>query len=533
MMEKRKFSIHKNKKTGKKRNISIIYITLLVISFAIFSFYYKISGIIFWQKSIDLFSQQISEIAFYFSSIDRDISKSLLEIDEISQAYISGDNILQTKEQDIKKLITYFVENKKRLEKFGFGNYSSIIQLLGNANEYIDDIMELLGKEEPYNYIVILQNTNEKRPNGWFFWSFAFISIYQARIQELEIIDAYFPDYIGPNTRIETPKRAYPISSKTIGFIAGNKFWFTDMDGTNLKTLFEKIFNEDYDETILNKLISEKTRDILLHKYIKGVIFVRLDMLEKIIPEMKEISRERQFTNAATDIIRGKDDVYKKEKYIKDVNDFFLKNKYTIFKNFINNFQNIVETKSLNIYLSNVSTGLQSFLETNNLNTKFNEETIYSRDTNNSFNKSDGFIQKNCEIIDDKSHLVREWSTDFIPIQDLKEGSYTLNIYYTLSIPDKYFSFIDSLKQKYNITLTEREESILALKPAIYDGFPYPKRRETKSTMYVPSNIIIESINWDLLDQKKFYPPFAQWIYYQILINKNHTTKTISIKFKK
>lgn len=517
----------------RKRNISIIYITFLVISFAIFSFYYKISGIIFGQKSIDLFSQQISEIAFYFSSIDREISKSLLEIDKISQAYISGDNILQTKEQDIKQLISYFVENRKRLEKLWFSKYSGIIKLLENANEHIDDIMKLLGKDEPYNYIVILQNTNEKRPNGWFFWSFAFISIYQARIQELEIIDAYFPDYIGPNSRVDAPKRAYPISSKTIGFIAGNKFGFTDMDGANLKTLFEKIFNEEYDEQRLNKLLSEKARDILLHKYIKGVVFIRLDMLEKIIPEMKETFRERQFTNAATDIIRGKDDVYKKEKYIKDVNQFFLDNKYTIFKNFINNLQDIVETKSLNIYLSNVSTWLQTFLETSNLNTRFNENTIYSRDTNNSFNKSDWFIQKNCEIIDEKNHLVREWSTDFIPMQDLKEWKYTLNIYYTLSIPDKYFSFIDSLKQKYNINLTEREESILALKPALYDWFPYPKWRETKSTMYIPFNIIIENIEGDLLDQKKFYPPFAQWIYYQILINKNHSTKTLSIKFKK
>lgn len=517
----------------RKRNINIIYIAFLVISFAIFSFYYKISGIIFGQKSIDLFSQQISEIAFYFSSIDREISKSLLEIDEISQAYMSGDNILKTEEQDIKKLISYFVENRKRLEKLWFNKYSSIIKLLGNANAHIDDIMKLLGKDEPYNYIVILQNTNEKRPNGWFFWSFAFISVYQARIQELEIIDAYFPDYIGPNSRIDAPKRSYPISSKTIGFIAGNKFGFTDMDGNNLKLLFEKIFNEEYDESVLNKLISEKTRDILLHKYIKWVIFIRLDTLEKIIPGMKEIWRERQFTNAATDIIRGKNDVYKKEKYIKDVNDFFLKNKYTIFKNFINNFQDIIETNSVNIYLSNISTWFQSFLQENNLNTYFNEDMIYSRDTNNSFNKSDGFIQKNCEIINEENYLIWEWSTDFIPIKDLKQGRYTLNIYYTLSIPDNYFSFIEKLKQKYNIELTEREESILALKPAIYDGFPYPKRRETKSTMYLPFNIIIESVDWDLLDQKKFSPPFAQWIYYQILINKNHSTKTLSIKFKK
>ena len=31
---------------------------------------------------------------------------------------------------------------------------------------YQKEIFELLGKNQPLNYLIILQNTNEKRPNG-------------------------------------------------------------------------------------------------------------------------------------------------------------------------------------------------------------------------------------------------------------------------------------------------------------------------------------------------------------------------------
>lgn len=40
-----------------------------------------------------------------------------------------------------------------------------------------EEIFELLGKHQRFNYLVPLQNSNEARPNGGFFGSFAFISL--------------------------------------------------------------------------------------------------------------------------------------------------------------------------------------------------------------------------------------------------------------------------------------------------------------------------------------------------------------------
>jgi hypothetical protein len=54
---------------------------------------------------------------------------------------------------------------------------------------------------------------------------------------------------------------------------------------------------------------------------------------------------------------------------------------------------------------------------------------------------------------------------------------------------------------------------------------------ETKSTVYVPSNIEIADVKWDQQEYNLFQTPFSNWLYYKMLINKNNTTKNIEIKF--
>jgi hypothetical protein len=40
------------------------------------------------------------------------------------------------------------------------------MEFLADSWKYKDDLFTLLGKDSPQNYLVILQNSNEKRPNG-------------------------------------------------------------------------------------------------------------------------------------------------------------------------------------------------------------------------------------------------------------------------------------------------------------------------------------------------------------------------------
>ena len=72
----------------------------------------------------------------------------------------------QTKESEINDCLTYIQKNKEYLKKLGFGDYDAVMNLLTDLQKHKDELFDLLGKKESQNYLVILENTNEKRPNG-------------------------------------------------------------------------------------------------------------------------------------------------------------------------------------------------------------------------------------------------------------------------------------------------------------------------------------------------------------------------------
>jgi len=105
-------------------------------------------------------------MAFDFRAIDKDLSHFLLNLDDIIQAYNKGENIFVTKEKEINLCLDYIENNKEYLKKMGFSNYDKLINFLSDLRVYQKELFDLLGKNQSFNYLVILQNTNEKRPNG-------------------------------------------------------------------------------------------------------------------------------------------------------------------------------------------------------------------------------------------------------------------------------------------------------------------------------------------------------------------------------
>jgi hypothetical protein len=63
--------------------------------------------------------------------------------------------------------------------------------------------------------------------------------------------------------------------------------------------------------------------------------------MEKLLPGLQAKIQEWQFLNASVDIIRGEVRGNKKESYIKEVKSYFDQQKFTLFKNLVNNFAQI------------------------------------------------------------------------------------------------------------------------------------------------------------------------------------------------
>ncbi len=534
----KQFGISQEKKKTWKSYLKYMngtFVILIVLCFIFFTFFAKINDILFKNK-IDVFREDLGQIAFYFRTFDKDLSNFLITLDDIIQSYNKGDNIFVTKEKGINFCRDYIEQNKEYLKKVGFSNYDKLINFFSDLKTYQKEFFELLGQNQPFNYLVILQNTNEKRPNGWFFWSFAFVTISQWHIKNLEIVDSYYPDFIAYKTRITAPARTSPfLPDRKIWFIAGNKFWFTDIDGKNLKDLYELMFNKTYEMRKVQQTMQPDLYNKLLNQNIKWVIFIRSDLLENFFTNFKQKERERQFLNASVDLIRKEIRGNKKELYIKEIKQYFDNQKSNIIKNVVNRFEEIANKQYLTMYLSNVSTGFNAILNKHNLTNIFDPNYIYFRDTNVSYNKIDGFVTKHVQINDEQWIIQKDSKSDIVDIHDLKDGNYTINIYYKFSVPEYYPTFIQELEKKYEIQITDREIAILGLKSGMYDEpgqGKVRKRWETKATIYFPQYIKVTNITGDIYYQAPFYPPFANGVFYQMGSIENNTTRVIKINIE-
>lgn len=259
-------------------------------------------------------------------------------------------------------------------------------------------------------------------------------------------------------------------------------------------------------------------------------------MFEKLLPGFRTKIREWQFLNASIDLIRKEYRGNKKELYIKEVKQYFDANKVTIARNVVNKFNEIANNQYLTMYLSNVTPAFDGLLAKNKLSNVFTPTNMYFRDMNASYNKVDSFVQKNISIQDSKGNAVRETDGDIITTDKLATGqNYSITISYKFAIPDQYKSIIKGFEKKYDVQLSGREEAILALRPGTYneEGFGLvKKRRETRSSIYLPKNINILNVTGDLYYQTQFFPPFANGLFYQMGSIENNTTKSIKIEIE-
>ena len=523
----------------KKRQLPpvqfFIYSLLFLIFFRAFSLYSNITNILFWGSALDIFTKDLQTLSIYFLPIDKEVSHELYTLDKVVQSYVKWENIFKTKKPEIEEVRYYIINNQNYLSSLWFQRYESLMKFLSDLYDHRSEVYELLWENHTYNYLIPLQNGNEKRPNWWFFGSFAFVTLSWWHIENLEVIDSYLADYIAPKSRLNLPEwYSQYFGEYQLWFVAWNKFWFTDMDWKNLKVMYEKAFNKDYEMDKVREMYSWEQRKLLHNKDIKWVIFLDSNLLTELLPWFSDKMREWQFINASIDIIRGEERGNKKELYIAEVLDYFFKNSSTIAKNLVNNRDEVLNKRYIQIYLSDmfVSQWFRDMIAKNNLNTRFQWWKIYARDVNIANNKSDDFLTKRLKLYSSTWELITSQQNEVLSLEWLPVGEYQLVIDYYFFVPESYRNFIRWLEQKYGINITPREEWILVLSPVNhYDWKPERMWRE-KWMVYYPRNMEITSVQWDVEDINYFQSDFAQWLNYTLRTVKTEDQKQAVINFK-
>ncbi len=90
---------------------------LLLFCFSLFAVYEKVSNFMFTDNKVDIFKEDLEEIAFYFWNFDRDLSHIILKLDDVVQGYLHGENILVDDSDKIDDIWQYVNKNKSYLAK--------------------------------------------------------------------------------------------------------------------------------------------------------------------------------------------------------------------------------------------------------------------------------------------------------------------------------------------------------------------------------------------------------------------------------
>ena len=408
----------------------------------------------------------------------------------------SPDELLQL-------LVTPRKEKKWPLMQVFAKTFPRQFTLISDLSNYYSDLHELLWFSSPQHYLILLQNTAEKRPNGGFFGSFAFVTLEKGTVSEFRLSDSYHPLYDRPQSKVLGPERLTNfLPDRDIYFVSANKIWFTYQDGVHIQKLYEK----SYPGT-----------------KIRGVIFLRTDMFESLIPGFTEQLRQRQYINATIDLIRGEQKWWKKMYYLHTLEEFLQTHKTELFKELFVQLPDLLDRRLINVYLDTISPSLEKRLRENQLTTRFEETKGYFRDSNTSYSKIDRFVSKQITLKDIAGTVVGTWSGDIITLPALMTWEiYTRQIDYHLLVPAEYQSFIRQMNTDYEIVLWAREEHIL--------GLDY--LRSTRGVVYLPWWTKPLIVSGDIAEWTIFKTPFSRNAMYHTKIDGNDKKATVTIEFE-
>ena len=68
--------------------LDIPFLVIVLCTFAVFTFYHNVTSIVFSHNKIDVFTEDLQQIALYFWTIDRNFSEFLITVDGVVTHFI-------------------------------------------------------------------------------------------------------------------------------------------------------------------------------------------------------------------------------------------------------------------------------------------------------------------------------------------------------------------------------------------------------------------------------------------------------------
>ena len=99
------------------KRINRVFFVVVFAAFSFFIFYSRVTTLLFSKDKIDVFKEDLGQIAFYFRPVDKDFSQFLVTLDDVVKSYVAGDNVFKDKLPQIEYCRDYIKKNKEYLKK--------------------------------------------------------------------------------------------------------------------------------------------------------------------------------------------------------------------------------------------------------------------------------------------------------------------------------------------------------------------------------------------------------------------------------
>lgn len=435
------FWFRKKHTAPPSRGLFILFLICLFFVFSVFLSFDKLQS--FGDSSVEEKASVAQKLARW---VDQQVGELIASATNLYRVFQSWGYILDH-QKDIDLILEAFANNQTIKNNIPIA-YSDLYQFGQTWLPYWEDIIDLLGPDRVRTYLVALMNTNEIRPNGWFFGSYALVQLYKGKLMQYKVFDSYYAYHQNTWVRIVLDRDYQEIlGQQSINFISPNVYGFTALDAANIKTLYEQLFP---------------------WQNLDGVVMVRSDLLEWLLPGLRSKLVERQFVNASIDLIRWEALPNKKEQYLVDIGSYLESNKDMLFDQIIKNLPRILNSRYIQLYLPKSSEQFQAFLRKQGVVFTQDLDKLYIWRFNKSFNKIDNFINQKYIMQDKNGNVLYESNEDVLSITPddwlMKNGElYELYFFYTLTVPQTYVDQLFGLSKQYNIELTQREQHILWL----------------------------------------------------------------------
>ena len=273
---------------------------------------------------------------------------------------------------------------------------NQIIKIYNQVKPFRKDIFNLLWKNWEKTYLVILENTDEERPDGGFFGSFIELTLSGGHIKKVSINDSY--KVIFDQCKIKWKNWYKKCDKKKLhiyhnlpeykklftytSFLSSNYFGFTKINAENIINHYKKAYP---------------------HKKIDGVIFVKSDILQYLLPDGEKIIWKMEVINYKNLILKRlwKLNSSIKKQYMDYLKKLIKKNKKKIIKNFILNYEKIRKQWLIRLYFKWISSKFEKFLEENNFVYYNDNKSAYLFFYNVWDNKSSKFVDHIVDINQD------------------------------------------------------------------------------------------------------------------------------------